>query len=685
MAAPGFSAAAAAPARRRRAHWLGTLKARLMIASALVIAASVAGSTLVVLERVQRRTEQAVMDLERDNAERMASLLSQRVVGLQRMLRATAEGLPAAAVADSAVAIDALDHSPALTVSFATVLLAASDGHALALHDGSAARQPALEIGDRDYFRQTLAHATPLVSAPLLGRVSKEPVIELTMPVLGADGKVAAVLAGALRLGSRSLFDDLTYAGLGGEDRVVTIVTDARGTIISHPIRSRVMHSIEAEPGLAEAVARWVAQGRPVEPTGVASHDHGHFVAMAGVAGADWMVFRLAADDELLGGLAQARREAMQWAAGVALLGGLLTLGLVALLLGPLTRLRQRALQLQDASLPIDAGWPHARGEIGELGCALQQVLRERAQGEAAKHQLAQQMGSVLAAAPIGIGFTRERRFELAGAEFCALLGWPQGGLLGVPAAEIFASATDYEALGSQVREAFAAGRHFATELQFRRRDGSTFWGRLQGRPVDAADPGAGTIWLLEDVTERREVRERLAWSASHDALTRLLNRAAFEERLTAWLAVPQAGVPAALLFIDLDRFKQVNDQSGHAAGDLVLREVAAVLQRHVRASDAAARLGGDEFALLLPGCVAAVAMQLGERLRDAIERLSVEFAGRRLFVGASIGVVEMDPAAETAAAGWLARADAACYDAKNAGRGRVRLARPVLRMVGEA
>ena len=131
------------------------------------------------------------------------------------------------------------------------------------------------------------------------------------------------------------------------------------------------------------------------------------------------------------------------------------------------------------------------------------------------------------------------------------------------------------------------------------------------------------------------------------------------------------------MLFIDLDHFKAVNDNAGHAAGDGVLRQVAAMLHLHVRAGDTAARLGGDEFAVLLPGCVAAVALQLAERLRQAIMLIGVDHQGRRLCVGASIGVVEIDPALRAAPEAWMARVDAACYAAKHAGRGNVRLGLP--------
>lgn len=668
-------APAAGPAAAAGSRWFGTLKARLMAASALVIATSVAVTALAILHGVGQRSEHALMELERNNAGRVASLLAQRVVVLQRMLRAAAANLPLSARIEPGAAGAFLLGNPSLMVPFAAVHVSAVTGQLLAFHDGNAVTHPQLDLSDRDYFRQTVSAGVPVVSEALPGRVSGEPILVLTMPVLGDGGRVVAVLGGTLRLGSRNLFDDLTYGSGGDDEALVTIVTDSRGQIISHPRRERVLQSIHTEPGLAEVAAQWVAQGRPIEPSGFAAHPEGHFVALAGVPGAEWMVFRIAPDAQLMGGMAQARREALQWAGGVALLGSVLILGLVTVLLGPLSRLRRRALALQDKTRAIDEGWPRAEGEIGQLSQVLQQVLRERVKDEQAKLQLVQQMGSVLATAPIGIAFTRRRRFELVGAEWSALLGWEDGELVGREAREIYVSESEYEALGSQLSAAFTAGRPYFGELLFRRRDGSQFWGRLQGRPVDAENAESGTIWLLEDVTVHRETRERLHWAASHDALTRLLNRAAFEEHLTDWLAQAQPGAQAALVVLDLDHFKEVNDTAGHAAGDAVLREAAAALHSHVRAGDSAARLGGDEFALLLPDCPSEVALHLSERLRLAIAAIGIEHDGRQLAVDASIGVVVMDAAEPAAPAAWLGLADAALYDAKRAGRGCVRLA----------
>jgi diguanylate cyclase (GGDEF)-like protein len=132
---------------------------------------------------------------------------------------------------------------------------------------------------------------------------------------------------------------------------------------------------------------------------------------------------------------------------------------------------------------------------------------------------------------------------------------------------------------------------------------------------------------------------------------------------------------------IDLDHFKPINDSAGHAAGDAVLVAVAQAIKSRVRGSDLAVRLGGDEFALLLPGCDHARAMAVAEKVREAIAGLAVDWQGRKLRVGASLGVAELgDQHADPAQ--WLSQADAACYEAKRAGRDTVRLARPGLQLV---
>jgi hypothetical protein len=127
----------------------------------------------------------------------------------------------------------------------------------------------------------------------------------------------------------------------------------------------------------------------------------------------------------------------------------------------------------------------------------------------------------------------------------------------------------------------------------------------LPGRAVDWQVSAAGTIWTVTDISAERAEREGLLWSANHDELTGLANRLALTRHLDTLLAHRQTSTPAALLMLDLDRFKPINDQHGHAAGDAMLRAVAQALTGCVRGGDLAVRLGGDEFAVLLPLCAA--------------------------------------------------------------------------------
>ncbi|MFD0596859.1 GGDEF domain-containing protein [Catellatospora coxensis] len=159
---------------------------------------------------------------------------------------------------------------------------------------------------------------------------------------------------------------------------------------------------------------------------------------------------------------------------------------------------------------------------------------------------------------------------------------------------------------------------------------------------------------------------------AGRDPLTGLHNRRSFAERLTGALAyADRTGTPVSLLMLDLDHFKSVNDRYGHPAGDQVLRTVAALLVRELRAVDVAARLGGEEFGVLLPGIDHRDATAVAGRLRAAIARCPVVHAATTVLVTASIGVVCYPRHARTADE-LFERADDALYRAKRAGRDRV-------------
>lgn len=182
---------------------------------------------------------------------------------------------------------------------------------------------------------------------------------------------------------------------------------------------------------------------------------------------------------------------------------------------------------------------------------------------------------------------------------------------------------------------------------------------------------------VLAVTAENAKLTRALRYQATHDPLVDLVNRREFNTRLLAAADGAVIGKhPCALLFIDLDRFKEVNDQGGHAAGDETLRRVSLILKEHIRATDTAARLGGDEFAILLPGCPRERAEAVARGVLEAIHDFVLHREGGLYFrVGASIGVAYAVPG-EADAPSLLRVADAACYAAKNAGRGRVEVRR---------
>jgi diguanylate cyclase (GGDEF)-like protein len=166
-------------------------------------------------------------------------------------------------------------------------------------------------------------------------------------------------------------------------------------------------------------------------------------------------------------------------------------------------------------------------------------------------------------------------------------------------------------------------------------------------------------------VSELRGITQQMSYQASHDALTGLVNRREFERRLGEALEVARAGRQSHVMcYLDLDRFKAVNDTSGHLAGDNMLREVAALVREAVRDSDTVARLGGDEFGVLLVGCPLDKARQIADDISRAIAEYRFVWKDRIFSVGVSIGIVELTGESNSLEE-VMSAADSACYVAK--------------------
>jgi len=301
----------------------------------------------------------------------------------------------------------------------------------------------------------------------------------------------------------------------------------------------------------------------------------------------------------------------------------------------------------------------------------------------------------------VGITFVRNRRFQRCNRQLEEMLGYAPGELIGKSTEAIHATPEGYEQVGRISYAKLALGEAYTEERQVRRKDGSLLWCKVVGKAIDPANPDEAAIWIFDDVSaehaaresleravaertaelkaanehlgaeigDRREAEGRAQHLADHDALTGLPNRRLLEDRLTQALALSQRNrKQTAVMFVDLDRFKAINDSLGHAVGDLVLKEVAQRLVKQLRIGDTICRIGGDEFVVVLPEAkrstdAANVAAKIIETLSQPVRA-----ADHELIVTPSIGIAVFPDDGRDAEA-LIRNADAAMYHAKESGR----------------
>ncbi len=323
----------------------------------------------------------------------------------------------------------------------------------------------------------------------------------------------------------------------------------------------------------------------------------------------------------------------------------------------------------------------HYRDEIDSLfetASTLSDQLQQANRALAVKHQeLAAErdlvQGILDAAQVLIVTQTRRGIIQLANEYSALLTGVPVARLRGRRFVELIADVEAHREVLIKLEGIYSLGQrrveheHDLVRCDGLRRQVTWVHTRLHGeRPDEAALVSVGL-----DVTERVQAEERMRWLANHDTLTGLVNRHRFLEELTrSYNEVSRSGVSTALLLFDLDHFKEINDTSGHAAGDALLRMIAEELKLRTRKSDIVARLGGDEFAVLMPNTDASgaetFAKQFNQRLADA----PFVYVDKRYRIGASIGIVLL-PEQGADAQQLLSNVDMAMYEAKRAGRSR--------------
>lgn len=426
---------------------LGSLKLRLALVSAILIAASVGGTVLIAIHEVEKRTEEAIVETNLGAAQ-LAAVLSDNVAVRQRALDAAARQWRLEQAPSPEVIQSFLEQQSALGALFNQLTIA-----------------------------QPKALGLSSVGVPGVGPVRSvqrghELAVAIVTPLPSVAGQ-AWVLAGVLRLNEENFLSRLPHAALLDDPHLRTVVTDSKGDVLAHVEASKFLQPVDEDPLVRPMLAHWRAMGSPMNAVPWTGRFGQQVVAMAAVPGTDWIVFRAADGDALFGAHGRALNRTVVLGACVAMAGALIIFGLTAWLLQPMSQLRRRALLELDATHPPHLGWPQAGGEVGELARVLQYVSEQAAASRSDIEQALLQMQAVLAHAPVGIAFTNEARLELTSRQLECLLGYGPGEL-DSPWEALLADEAPREALREAAEAAFQQGQAFEAELPLRRHDGTT-------------------------------------------------------------------------------------------------------------------------------------------------------------------------------------------------------------------
>lgn len=509
---------------------------------------------------------------------------------------------------------------------------------------------PPLSIANRSFFREHRdANSRSLfISERIDNRMGGGRTVILTRRVDAPDGRQLGVVAAAIRLAH---LDDF-FASTGFSPGTGLVLARGDGTVLKrHPVDDLAPAERLSAPVLA---ALPIAEGAPFRIEGVPDQRGPRLAHLQRVPGFD-----------LYFGASRLESEALaRWRDQVA---GILAAA-AAMLLCVAALVRSLLRQFRDMAQSHARIAAHAAAVAGS-------------EARLARHSAALRVGEArLSAQSVVLRTTLEHidqglimvdgdgRVAVWNRRAAALLGLPESLLEGRPHfAEVAAhqrAAGEFAHLAEAEREAVDRDEPPLHEEVYERRrpDGTV----LEIRSTPLAD--GGMVRTYTDVTARAEAEEMLALAASRDPLTGLANRNGFARRLDLALAAAQrAGTGLAVLCLDLDGFKAVNDTHGHEAGDTLLQRVADRLRPALREADIVARLGGDEFAVVLPEVEARTAGQVAQRLVGEL-RLPYLVDGTAVTVGVSIGLA-MFPQDGGGAEQLLRQADAALYEAKRGGR----------------
>ncbi|PWV78216.1 diguanylate cyclase domain-containing protein [Halomonas sp. A11-A] len=647
------------------AGWLNlSLRLRLLLGVGLgwlALVVALLGYSRLSGENLARHENRVHLEYE---AQLVADQLTRELVERKRVLARLAGDID---IADPGLESLLRTQQPLLAL-FDRLMVFDAEGHPVADWPPFPAGGP--EIGERPYFQHVKAFRRPWVSEPYRGGETGIDQVMVIQPLLDDRGEFLGILGGNTSLRDGQAYLNLRGRRLGEAGHV--LLATAEGQVISHPDEAWLMQALPGagtHPLVDQALLGWQGSGE-----GVTLDGRPALVAFRQVWPANWVVGLFLPLEQLQAPIRRYARE-LRWVGigSVALMLPLLW-WLLGLGLRPLHRLeRQIALVGQGKVQRLEPRTGMV--ELRQVADAFNRLEARRRQAIESLESREAFLEAVLASSPVGMFLTD-----------------PQGQvtyinpaltrLTGIGLVE-YSPLTWLRRVHPEDRSAFLAGWRQAllpggvlTQLyRFRSGEGEWRWLEVHANRVSGGGRVLGYVGLVQDITDRHEREQRQLWEAEHDPLTGCLNRRGFARRLAAACALSRrkADHALALVMLDLDHFKEVNDSAGHAVGDTLLQRVAEVLHDTVRDVDAVARLGGDEFAILLAEASRAVAGEVAERVRQRLAEIDFRHGGRRFGISASVGVALFSE--EDDDVSLMERADQASYRAKQGGRNRVVMA----------
>jgi diguanylate cyclase (GGDEF)-like protein/PAS domain S-box-containing protein len=569
---------------------------------------------------------------------------------------------------------------PCVNPNFCSISVVTATG-AQVCSVAAAASRPIDVLRAPDWLHNTLADDGMTISGPFVDADGDRHLVVLSHPIRDVAGAVSgavAITVDLLNYDSVHYKTALENAQLPAGS-VVTII-GANGVVIARwPNAAKWVGTRSGDvPIVRRVINNSAVQGMRAQGMDGVEKVYG----IAAIRGTNWHLYAGIPVAVILTPVQQALFHNLMLGAAIAALAAALAFYMGGRIRNPIRLLsraaRAAALGRMDVRVP-------QRGpkEVIEMGARFNEMLAARASAEQALAEEKERAEVTLASIGDAVITTDEQgKVNYLNPVAEQLTGWTALQANGLPLFNVLKlqNSVTGEPIERSLGQAIETGYlvSVADNTVLVNRHGQEFAVADCAAPIrDSQARLIGMVLVFRDISKARDLSNKLSWQASHDALTGLFNRVEFEVQLSqAMDTAKQDSLKHALLYLDLDQFKIVNDTCGHVAGDELLRHLAVLLMEQVRDADTLARLGGDEFGVLLENCPLEQALRIAEQFRETIQDFRFAWQGKTFSIGVSIGLVPIDDKSESLAQ-VLSSADAACYAAKEKGRNRVHVFQP--------